>query len=387
MKKNRSKQTIAVHAGMNPGANHGIPNPPVYHTSTILKPNLDDYRHHRGEYLYGRLGTPTSRALEEAVASVYGADDAVAVPSGLAAITTGVLGVVDSGASVLFPDSLYGSGRRFADDLLPRMGIEAVFYDPAAAAKDLEALITPRTRMLYIETPGSLTFEMQDTKGLVELAKRHKLLTACDNTWGTALYFDVFGHGIDIAIEAGTKYISGHSDVSIGLVAARGEVAERIRAYAIDMGLCVAGDDHYLTLRGLRTMPTRLAQSGAAGLELARFVERQEEVVAMRHPALPSHPQHAWWKRDFTGTSGLFGFHLDPALTDAAVDAMVDGLELFGIGASWGGFESLMTEGRFKRTVAPPEEGRVMRIYAGLEDVGELLADLERGFGRLRKHK
>ena len=387
MKSKKSKQTTAVHAGMDPARNHGIPNPPVYHASTILTPGLDDYRHQRGEYQYARMGTPTSRALEEAVAGLYGADDSVAVPSGLAAITTGVLGVVDHGGSVLFPDSLYGSGRRFAESLLPRMGIEAVFYDPVASAKDLEAMIKPETRMIYIETPGSLTFEMQDTEALVGLARKHKLLVACDNTWGTALYFDAFGHGCDVVIEAGTKYISGHSDVSIGLVAANGEVAERIRRYTVDMGLCVAPDDHYLSLRGMRTMPVRLKQSEATGLELARWVEKQDEVVAMRHPALPSHPQHKWWKRDFTGACGLFGFYLDPAIPDAAVDAMVDGLELFGIGASWGGHESLVTEGRFKRTASEPFDGRLIRIYAGLEDAGDLLEDLEAGFGRLRKTK
>ena len=385
MKKNASKDTVAVHAGMNPAENHGIPNPPVYHASTILKPSMDDYRHHRGEFDYGRIGTPTSRALEAAVASLYGADDAVAVPSGLAAITTGVLAMVDAGGSVLFPDSIYGSGRRFAESLLPRMGIEAVFYDPVVTGKDIEALIRPDTRMLYIETPGSLTFEMQDTAGLVAAAKKHGLPTACDNTWGTALYYDAIGHGIDVVIEAGTKYISGHSDVSIGIVAANGEAAERIRRYTLEMGLCVAPDDHYLALRGLRTMPVRLRQSGATGIELAKWIERQDEVVAMRHPALPGHPQHDWWKRDFTGASGLFAFWLDASIPDAAVDAMADGLDLFGIGASWGGHESLISEGNFKRSVTTPEKGRLIRIYAGLEAQADLMADIERGFGRLRE--
>ena len=387
MKNSHTKQTAAVHAGMDPDANHGIPNPPVYHTSTILKPSLDDYRNRRGEYLYGRLGTPTSRALENAVAGLYGADDAVAVPSGMTAIAVGVLGVVESGGSVLFPDSLYGAGRRFAESQLPRMGIEPVFYDPVEAGKGLEAMIRPETRMLYIETPGSLTFEMQDTAALVKMARKHKLLTACDNTWGTPLYFDALGaHGIDIVIEAGTKYISGHSDVSIGFAAAKGDAAAKIRSYANDMGLCVAGDDHFLALRGMRTLPIRLRQSEAAGLELARWVEKQDEVVAMRHPALPSHPQHKWWKRDFTGACGLFGFYLDASIPEAAVDAMVDGLELFGIGASWGGHESLVTEANYKRTVSARHEGRLMRIYAGLEDPAVLLADLELGFGRMRGH-
>ena len=387
MKKKLDKKTVAVHAGMDPGGNHGIPNPPVYHASTILKPGMDDYRHHRGEYDYARTGTPTSRALEGAVAELYGADDAVAVPSGLAAITTGILGAVDSGDSILIPDSLYGSGRRFAESLLPRMGVEAVFYDPVATDKELEAMIGPDTRMLYIETPGSLTFEMQDTGALVKLARKHKLIAACDNTWGTALHFDAFGHGMDIVIEAGTKYISGHSDVSIGLVAARGEAAERIRRYTVEMGLCTAPDDHYLALRGMRTMPIRLRQSEANGLKLAKWIEQQDEVVAMRHPALPSHPQHKWWKRDFTGSCGLFGFYLDASITDAAADAMADNLDLFGIGASWGGHESLISEGEIKRTVSAPHEGRPIRIYAGLEDADDLLDDIKLGFERMRKHR
>ena len=387
MRKKTAKQTVAVHAGMDPGANHGIPNPPVYHASTILKPSLDDYRHQRGEFKYGRVGTPTTRAHEEAVARLYGSDDAVAVPSGLAAITTGVLGVAEHGSGVPFPDTLYGAGRRFVESLLPRMGVSAAFYDPVRAGDGLEAMVGPETRMIYIETPGSLTFEMQDTAALVQLARKRGLLTACDNTWGTALNFDAIGHGIDVVIEAGTKYIGGHSDVSVGYVASNGEVAERIRHYTVNMGLCVAPDDHYLSLRGLRTLPVRLRQSAETGLELARWLEGQDEVVAMRHPALPSHPQHEWWKRDFTGASGLFGFYLDPSIPDAAVDAMADGLELFGIGASWGGHESLISEGDFKRTVTTPHEGRLIRIYAGLEDAGDLLEDLELGFGRMRRRR
>jgi len=384
-KNSMKKDTYAVHAGMKPEENFGIPNIPVYHASTIMKETLDDYRQRRGKYDYARLGTPTSEALEESVAGLYGADDCVAVPSGLAAITTGVLAVLNSGDTALFPDSLYGSGRRFTETILPQIGVTPVFYDPVAETANIAGMITDTTRLLYIETPGSLTFEMQDTQALVALAKEKGLLTACDNTWGTPFYFNAVGHGIDVIIEAGTKYISGHSDVSIGFVAASGETAKRVRAYAKNIGLCVAPDDHYLALRGMRTMALRLRQSETNGLALARWLEEQPEVIAMLHPGLESHPQHAWWKRDFTGACGLFGFLLDPSISDAAVDAMADKLELFGIGASWGGHESLISEGHFKRTVTPMPKGRLMRIYAGLEDTDDLLADLAAGFARMRK--
>ncbi|XDZ67032.1 cystathionine beta-lyase [Alphaproteobacteria bacterium LSUCC0684] len=370
---------------MKPHENHGIPNVPVYHTSTIMKATLDDYRQRRGKYDYGRLGTPTSDAVESSVAGLYGSDDAVAVPSGLAAITTGVLAVVKSGERVLFPDSLYGSGRRFAEVVLPQIGVEPHFYDPLADVSAIAAMITDNTSLLYIETPGSLTFEMQDTTALVALAKQHGLLTACDNTWGTPFYFNAVGHGIDVIIEAGTKYISGHSDVSIGFVASSGETARRIRQYTVNIGLCVAPDDHYLALRGMRTMALRLRQSEANGLALARWIEQQPEVTAMLHPGLESHPQHGWWKRDFTGASGLFGFVLDKDIPDAAVDVMANDLCFFGIGASWGGHESLISEGHLKRSVTSLPDGRLMRIYAGLEDTDDLLADLAAGFERMRK--
>lgn len=382
--KTVKKETYAVHAGMKPQENHGIPNIPVYHTSTIMKNTLDDYRNRRGTYDYGRIGTPTSEAVELSVAGLYGSEDAVAVPSGLAAITTGVLAVVKSGDEVLFPDSLYGSGRRFAEVILPQIGVTPQFYNPVADAESVAGLITSKTSLLYIETPGSLTFEMQDTVGLVALAKEKGLLTACDNTWGTPFYFNAVKHGIDVIIEAGTKYISGHSDVSIGFVASSGEIAKRIREYAKNIGLCVAPDDHYLTMRGLRTMGLRLRQSENNGLALAKWLEQQPEVATMLHPALESHPQHAWWKRDFTGACGLFGFVIDKNVPDKAVDAMADGLEFFGIGASWGGHESLISEGHLKRSVTSLPQGRLMRIYAGLEDTDDLLADLAAGFERMR---
>ena len=388
MKNSRQPfDTIAAHAGLDPHSNHGFVNPPVFHGSTILKKTLDDYRHNRGDYDYGRLGTPTSDAVEKAVAELYGADDVVSVPSGLAAITTAIMAVTNVGAHMLFPDSIYGSGRRFIEQSLPRYGVSAEFYDPQASREQLAAMIKPETSVIYIETPGSLTFELQDTAMIVALAKEHGCLTICDNTWGTAMYFDAFGQGIDIIIEAGTKYISGHSDVSIGFVAANGETAKHVRGYFNNMGICVGPDDLYMAARGLRTFPMRLRKSEENGLMVARWIEEQKEVVQMLHPALPSHPQHHFYQRDFTGACGLFSFVLDAAIADTAVDAMADNLTYFGIGASWGGYESLISEatGKLKRSVSGEPKGRVLRIYTGIEDSADLLRDIQDGFERMRK--
>ena len=388
MKNSRQPlDTIAAHAGLDPHNNHGIVNPPVYHTSTILKKTLDDYRNNRGEYDYGRLGTPTSAAVEKAVAAIYGADDVVSVPSGLAAITTALMSVSKAGDHLLFPDSIYGSSRRFIEQTLPQYGIAADFYDPQLSEDALNSLVKPETSLIYIETPGSLTFELQDTAMIVRVAKAHQCLTACDNTWGTAMYYDAFGHGIDLVIEAGTKYIAGHSDVSIGFVISNGDVAKKVRGYFNNMGICVGPDDLYMTARGLRTFPIRLRQSEENGLALASWIEEQPEVIQMLHPALPSHPQHEYFKRDFTGACGLFSFVLDPAIADQAVDAFVDNLSYFGIGASWGGFESLISEatGKYKRSVSDQPQGRILRIYAGIEDTTDLLNDIQSGFERMRK--
>ena len=379
------KQTLSVHLGMDPDGNHGIPNPPVYHTSTIMRASLADYRNRVGRYDYGRMGTPTSEACEQAVAALYEADQAVATSSGLAAIALGISAVLKAGDHALFPDSMYGSGRRFVEQVLPLHGISFDFYDPCCSAQDLAALIGGKTRLVYLESPGSLTFEMQDLPALTAAAKAVGCLTACDNTWGTPIYFNGLNIGIDIIIEAGTKYISGHSDVSIGFVISNGETAAAVREYANNTGITVAPDELYLCIRGMRTLPLRLRQSEANGLACARWLEAQPEVSCMLHPALPSHPGHQHWQRDFSGSCGLFGFCFAETVPQQAIDAMADGLVLFGIGASWGGHESLITQGRTKRAVTPLPAGTLMRVYAGLEDTADLLADLEAGFARLRK--
>ena len=412
-----SKATQVVHKGHDPAQHQGMANPPVYHTSTVMRETLADYRAGRGKYDYGRIGTPTSEAVEEGVADLYGYDQCIATPSGLSAVAVAISSMAAAGGSVLLPDSMYGSGRRFADYILPSMGVVPRFYDPLITGEEMSQLMsrlisrrgaegdadTPPPRLMYLESPGSLSFEMQDTQALVTVAHKAGLPVLFDNTWGTAFHFDAKAAEIDVVIEAGTKYISGHSDLNMGFVVANGEIASRVRQYARYTGVCAGADTYYLTLRGMRTMAVRLKQSEATGLVLAKWLEAQPEVVAMLHPALPSHPQHRLWQRDFSGACGLFGFVIDGAVAQEAVDAAVDGLRLFGIGASWGGHESLISQADPKRTVRPAvaagvgrgdgagkgkgKAGYLMRIYAGLEDAEDLLADLAAGFARMRGHK
>ncbi|MEC8727284.1 MAG: cystathionine beta-lyase [Pseudomonadota bacterium] len=381
---NITPATKVVHASVKPLEQEGMANIPVFHTSTVMKPSLDDYRHARGKYDYGRKGTPTSEATEKAVADLYRMEDCVATPSGLSAICLGISAVLKAGDHALFPDSMYGSGRRFIDKVLPQMGVSVGIYDPCVTASELKYMIGENTRLIYLESPGSLTFEMQDIPALTKLAHDHDCLVAMDNTWATALYFDAVHHAIDIIIEAGTKYISGHSDVSMGFVVSSGKTASSIRNYAQNTGICVAPDEHYLAMRGMRTMAIRLRQSEENGLVLAQWLEQQPEVIQMLHPALPSHPGHHHWQRDFTGSCGLFGFVIDPDIPITAIDAMADGLDLFGIGASWGGHESLISQGHLKRTITDIPQGTLLRIYAGIEDKTDLLDDVKAGFDRMR---
>ena len=357
---------------------------PVFHASTITQETLDDYRNSRGKYDYGRVGTPTSDAFEHAVATLYDMDDCVSVPSGLSAIHVGISAIATAGDEVLLPDSLYGPGRIFADQVLPQMGVKPVYYDPTAEADVVKKLVTDKTSLVYIESPGSLTFDMQDIPKITAMAHQAGCLVACDNTWGTALHFDPKSHDIDVVIEAGTKYINGHSDVNIGIVVSSGKTAATIRRYARRLGLCVAPDDLYLATRGIKTMAVRLKQSEQNGIAIASFLSEQSEVLDMLHPALPSHPGHHHWSRDFTGSCGLFGFTFRPEIPYKAIDAMVNNLDLFDIGQSWGGCKSLMTQSSIKRTIIEAPQGALMRVYAGIEDIDDLITDLSLGFERLR---
>ncbi|MGC6517976.1 MAG: cystathionine beta-lyase [Candidatus Puniceispirillaceae bacterium] len=380
--------TTLATASLSPKANHGIPNPPIYRASTIISDRLAQYRGEEPQdYDYGRVGTPTSEAFERAVAAIYGADDVVSTPSGLSAISLALLAFAKSGDHLLFPDSLYGSSRRFVTKMLVNYGIDVSFY-PARVNSDIESYIKPNTTILYLESPGSLTFELQDIPAMVEIAKQNHLLTMIDNTWGTALHHNAFDKGVDIIIEAATKYITGHSDVNLGVVCAKGNLAKKLRFAATAFGICAGPEDLYLGVRGLRTMSVRLKQSEAAGLALAQFVEAQPDVLAVLHPALPSSPDHALFQRDFSGSCGLFGFVLSPDIPQTTIDKAANSREIFHIGASWGGFESLLTQAiltpnmRVHPTNLP--EGYLMRIYAGLEDIDDLKSDLAGFFAMLR---
>jgi cystathionine beta-lyase len=386
--KNAKPDTILTHAGCSPGTNHGIVNPPVYHASTVLFPtveSLEDAGHSFDGVRYGRIGTPTSQAFETAIAELEGAYKAVAVPSGLAAITTALLAFVSAGDHILVSDSVYGPNRLFCTDMLKRMGVETEFYDPLIGA-GISGLMRPNTRVVFVESPGSLTFEIQDVPAIATAAKEAGAVVMIDNTWATPLFFRPFDHGVDLSIHAATKYIVGHSDAMLGVVTARTpELWNRLKRYAVQLGTCAGPDDIYLGLRGLRTMGVRLRQHQATGIELARWLWNRPEVTRVLHPALPDDPGHALWRRDFLGASGLFAIELKP-VSKQAISAFLNGMELFGMGYSWGGYESLIlpTDPEKLRTASTwSARGPLIRIHAGLEDVGDLIADLERGLTRL----
>jgi cystathionine beta-lyase len=382
--------TRLVTAGRDTQGQHGFVNPAVYHASTVLYPTAEDFVAHRARYQYGRRGTPTSEAVEGALAELEGEKCAgvALMPSGLAAITTALLSVTGSGDHILVTDSVYRPTRNFCDGMLKRMGVSTTFYDPLIG-KDITRLFQPKTKAVFVEAPGSLSFEMQDIPAIAEVAHAKGAAVLMDNTWATPLYFNAFDKGIDLSIQAGTKYIGGHSDVMFGCVAANAAHYPALKATLNTLGLCVGPDDMYLALRGLRTMGVRLARHHESGLRVARWLEQRPEVARVLHPALPSNPGHAIWQRDFTGACGLFSIVLKP-MPDKAAYAFMNALALFGMGASWGGFESLVTifdcrEFRTATKWAPG--GPALRFHVGLEDVDDLIADLETGFAAMAAAK
>lgn len=386
--KNAKPDTILTHAGNNPRANHGIVNPPVYHASTVLFPtveSLEDAGHSFEGVRYGRIGTPTSQAFEAAVAELEGGYNAVTVPSGLAAITTALLAFVSAGDHILVSDSVYGPNRLFCSDMLKRMGVETEFYDPLMGS-GISRLMRRNTRVVFVESPGSLTFEIQDVPAIAAAAKDAGAVVMIDNTWATPLFFRPFDHGVDLSIHAATKYMVGHSDAMLGVITARTpDLWHRLKRNAVQLGACAGPDDIYLGLRGLRTMGTRLRQHQATGIELARWLQNRPEVARVIHPALPDDPGHALWRRDFLGASGLFAMELKP-VSRQAISAFLDGMELFGMGYSWGGYESLILPAnpeKLRTASTWNSQGPMIRLHAGLEDVGDLIADLERGLTRL----
>ena len=379
-------ETLVTIGGRNPHAHHGYVNTPVYHASTLLYQTAEDYLGHRSRYSYGRRGTPTSEALESAVQSIEGPACAgvALLPSGLAAISTALLSVLKSGDHLLVSDSAYGPTRTFCDSTLTRLGVTTTYYDPLIG-KDIARLMRPNTTAVYCEAPGSLTFEMQDIPAIAEVAHAKGAVVLADNTWAGPLYCKALENGVDLSIQSGTKYIGGHSDMMLGTVSANEATVKRLKDTAFGMGLCVGPDDMNLGLRGLRTLAVRLARHYQSGVTVAKWFEQRPEVLKVFHPALPSHPGHAIWKRDFTGACGLFAIVLKP-VPEKAVMAFLNALTLYGMGASWGGFESLaipydVDDYRTATKWAPG--GPSVRFHIGLEDPGDLIADLERGFAAL----
>jgi len=382
----RRPQTTIVTAGRDPKSHHGFVNPPVYHASTVLYPSAEDFVAHRARYQYGRRGTPTTEALELAVQEIEGPQCAGVslLPSGLAAVSAALLSVVRAGDHILVTDSAYGPTRAFCDQILGRLGVTTTYYDPLIGG-GIGELMQPNTRAVFTESPGSLSFEMQDVPAIAAAAHAKGALVLMDNTWATPLYFRALDFGVDLSIHAGTKYFGGHSDVMLGTVGANSATIADLRNFVRFNGLHVGPDDVYLGQRGLRTLAVRLDRHQESGLAVARWLERRPEVLRLLHPALASHPGHALWKRDFTGASGLFSMVLKP-VPQKAVYAFLDTLELFGIGASWGGYESLAipfdcTALRTATRWAPG--GPTVRFHIGLEAVEDLVADLERGFAAL----
>jgi cystathionine beta-lyase len=384
------KETELIHLSSADAAWDGLVNPPVCHASTILFHTLDELRsYHGGPYPksgYGRFGTATAQALEAAIARLDGADHALAVSSGLAAIVHALLAFLGSGDHVLMVDSVYSSTRQFCKDELTRLGIAVTYYDPTDVDA-IAALMQDNTRVVYVESPGSLTFEMQDVRAIAAIAHQRGAVVIADSTWATPLYFCPFEHGIDVSIHAATKYLAGHSDVMVGAMTCRaGHWPALVRIYK-NLGACVSPDDCYLALRGLRTLAVRLRQHHATSLELARWLQQRPEVERVIHPALPEDAGHALWQRDMPGAGGVFAVLLRP-VSQTALAAMLDGLELFRMGYSWGGFESLILPVYPEKMRTRPRwthAGPTLRIHAGLEHVNDLIRDLERGFERLKR--
>jgi cystathionine beta-lyase len=378
--------TRLVTGGRDPFSYHGFVNPPVHHASTVLYRSADDLLSNRSRYVYGRRGTPTSEALEQAMAEIEGPACAgvALVPSGLNAISSALLSAVSAGDHILVSDSVYEPTRIVCDSVLKRLGVETTYYDPLIGA-GIAKLFKPNTRLVFVEAPGSQSFEMQDVPAIAAAAHGKGALVVMDNTWATPLYFRALDFGVDLSIQAGTKYIGGHADVMIGMVAANPTAWPQLHKTVGALGLCVGPDDIYLALRGLRTLSVRLARHQESGLKIARWMRERPEIARVLYPALESDPGHALWRRDFSGACGLFAVVLKP-VPDAAIRAFLDALKLFGLGYSWGGYESLVIPfdcAKYRTATQWAPGGPTLRFHIGLEDAGDLVADLERGFAAM----
>lgn len=380
------QRTRLVHTARHPRNQHGFVNTPVYRGSTILFETMEDLLNHRASFTYARKGTPLRASLEEAWTDVSKAKGTVIVPSGLAAICLALMSCVKTGDHVLVTDSVYQPTRHFCDTVLKNIGVTTTYYNPSVG-EGIAALMQPNTKVVFTESPGSLSMEIQDIPAIAKVAHAHDAFVILDNTWATPLLFSPHQHGVDLAIEAGTKYLGGGSDFMMGLVSANERSWKALRTTYDAFGMVPGPDDVFLALRGLRTLPLRLREHEKQALDMALWLQNREEVAEVLHPALPSHKGHEIWKRDFEGSSGLFSIILKP-VSQKAVGAMLNGLKLFGMGYSWGGFESLVIPFDCKdfRTATHWNcECLSLRFHIGLEDLDDLKSDLSDGFKRLKQ--
>ena len=384
------KDTLLTHVGRNPEANYGVVNPPVYHASTILSKNMAEWEAKRAAppftgVRYGLHGTPGTFPLEELLARIEGGYRGMLMSSGLAAVTAPLQALLGAGDHCLMVDSCYGPARNFCEGILKKCGVETNYYDPLIG-EGIAKLMRPNTKVVYCESPGSLTFEIQDIPAIAAVAHAHGAKVVLDNTWATPLGFRAFDHGVDVSVHAATKYIGGHSDVLLGAIVANADTFPALHRLWTDMGVTPSSDDCFLGLRGLRTLGVRMQRHEASAREIAPWLAARPEVREVLYPPLPGDRGHALWKRDFRGASGLFGVVLQP-VDGAAIGRMLDGMRIFGMGWSWGGFESLLipTWPERARTVTRwSPGGPSLRVHVGLEDPQDLIEDLDAGFARLR---
>ena len=387
-----NKDTLIVNAGRRPFDHNGAVNPPVYHASTILFPDLESFnkaeqpsKDHR-RITYGRHGTPTSFALIDAITALEEASGTVLTPSGLTACTIALLAVVKAGDHILVVDSVYTPTRRFCDNMLKRLNISTTYFDPLIGDK-IKDLIQGNTSVIFMESPGTYTFEIMDVPAIVAIAKAASIVTMIDNTWATPYYYKPLTLGVDISIQAATKYIVGHSDVLIGTISANAALFPQIAQEACYIGITAGPDDIYLTQRGLRTLAVRLERHRSSALHLAGWLSNRSEIELVLHPALPSCPGHDIWKRDFHGSTGLFSVVLKP-ISENALAAFINSLSLFGLGWSWGGYESLCVPikgAALTRNKPLDKDMIILRFHIGLEDITDLIADLEQAFENMQK--
>jgi cystathionine beta-lyase len=377
------KKTTLIEAGRTPSLHAGAVNTPVYRASTILFPDAETLRDGSQPYSYGRRATPTTRSLEDAVCALEGGARTVLTPSGLSACTLAILSVCGAGDHLVITDAVYGPTRVFAENLGKRFGIEASYCAADSSPDEVANLFRAETKAVFLESPGSLTFEVQDVPAIARRAHERGIAVLLDNTWATPLYFEAIRHGVDLSIQAATKYLGGHADANLGTVTANDAYKSRLVETHGTFGLTASGDEAFLIARGLRTLAVRMEAQAKSALAIASWLEDQPQIARVLYPALASDPGHTIWKRDFTGAAALFSVVLHER-DEAQISAFIDALALFGIGYSWGGFESLVLPAHFHRAFkGPKQEGPIIRFHIGLEDAEDLRADLAKALPHL----